>query len=130
MTIGLTQLKLSARALLLAAFSMVSIAQAEEPRLILQITIDQMRGDLPTRYYSRLGEAGFRYLLDNGVVYRDAHHEHANTETIVGHATLATGTWPSIHGMIGNIWFDRETGYTTYNIEDPLSAPDRGFICK
>ncbi|MGB5630832.1 MAG: alkaline phosphatase family protein, partial [Woeseiaceae bacterium] len=43
----------------------------------------------------------------------------ANTETIVGHATLATGAHPSIHGMIGNLWFDRETGFTTYNVEDP-----------
>ena len=23
------------------------------------------------------------------------------------------------HGMIGNLWFDRSTGVTTYNIEDP-----------
>jgi predicted AlkP superfamily pyrophosphatase or phosphodiesterase len=53
------------------------------------------------------------------VVYNNAHHAHANTETIVGHVTLATGAHPSEHGMIGNIWFDRSTGVTTYNIEDP-----------
>lgn len=96
-----------------------SVNAAEKPKLVLQITVDQLRGDLPTRYYDRLGEGGFKYLLENGVVYANAHHAHANTETIVGHATLATGTYPSIHGMIGNIWFDRETGVTTYNIEDP-----------
>ncbi|MEH6822673.1 MAG: alkaline phosphatase family protein [Motiliproteus sp.] len=90
-----------------------------KPRLILQITIDQLRGDLPTRYYNRLTEGGFRYLWEKGVVYRNAHHSHANTETIVGHTTLATGTTPSIHGMVGNVWFDRETGQTTYNVEDP-----------
>ena len=99
------------------AFSQLSAAQ-EAPRLVLQITVDQLRGDLPTRYYDRLGEGGFRYLLENGVVYRNAHHAHANTETIVGHTTLATGAHPSAHGMIGNLWFDRETGYTTYNVED------------
>ena len=91
----------------------------EKPRLILQITVDQLRGDLPTRYYDRLGEGGFRYLWESGVVYRNAHHAHANTETIVGHTTLATGTHPSKHGMVGNLWFDRETGFTTYNVEDP-----------
>jgi predicted AlkP superfamily pyrophosphatase or phosphodiesterase len=90
-----------------------------KPKLILQITVDQLRGDLPTRYYDRLGEGGFKYLWDKGVVYSNAHHAHANTETIVGHATLATGTHPSMHGMIGNIWYDRELGHTTYNIEDP-----------
>jgi predicted AlkP superfamily pyrophosphatase or phosphodiesterase len=89
-----------------------------KPRLIVQITVDQLRGDLPTRYYDRLGDGGFRYLWENGVVYRDAHHAHANTETIVGHTTLATGAHPSTHGMVGNLWFDRETGFTTYNVED------------
>ena len=65
------------------------------PKLVLQITVDQLRGDLPDRYYDRLGEGGFRYLWENGVVYRNAHHAHANTETIVGHTTLATGAHPS-----------------------------------
>jgi len=88
------------------------------PKLVLQITIDQLRGDLPTRYYDRLGQGGFRFFWESGVVYRNAHHAHANTETIVGHATLATGAHPSNHGMVGNLWFDRETGLVTYNVED------------
>lgn len=88
------------------------------PRLILQITVDALRGDLPTRYYDRLGEKGFRYLWENGTVYTDAHHTHANTETVVGHATLATGATPAVHGMIGNVWFDRTENRTRYNIED------------
>ena len=69
-------------------------AQNSQPRLVLQITIDALRGDLPYRYYDQLSENGFRYLLDKGTVYTDAHHAHANTETIVGHATLATGAHP------------------------------------
>lgn len=89
-----------------------------KPRLILQITIDQLRGDFPFRYYDRLPDGGFKYLIDKGTVYMDAHHDHANTETIVGHATLATGAHPSTHGMIGNLWLDREKGRTVYNIED------------
>jgi len=91
---------------------------AELPKLVLQITVDALRGDLPTRYYNRLGESGFRYLWDKGTLFVDAHHGHANTETIVGHVTLATGAHPAIHGMIGNIWFDRTLGRTIYNIED------------
>jgi predicted AlkP superfamily pyrophosphatase or phosphodiesterase len=89
------------------------------PRLVLQITVDQLRGDLPGRYEKQMGEGGFRYLRDNGVWFADAHHAHANTETIVGHATLATGADPAVHGMIGNVWLDRVTGSLTYNIEDP-----------
>ncbi len=95
---------------------------AQKPKLILQITVDQLRGDLPTRYTERLDEGGFRYLWEKGVVYRNAHHGHANTETIVGHTTLATGAQPAVHGMVGNLWFDRESGFTTYNVEDPRYA--------
>jgi predicted AlkP superfamily pyrophosphatase or phosphodiesterase len=105
--------------LLVASLFAVTAAAEERPRLVLQITVDQLRGDQPTRFYDRLGEGGFRYLWESGIVYRDAHHGHANTETIVGHATLATGAHPSNHGMVGNLWFDRETGFTTYNVEDP-----------
>ena len=100
--------------------SSVARAAAEPaPRLVLQITVDQLRGDLPGRYVREMGEGGFRYLMDQGVWYADAHHAHANTETIVGHATLATGADPAAHGMIGNVWLDRQTGTLTYNIEDP-----------
>ena len=49
----------------------------ENPRLVLQITVDQLRGDLPRRYLAKMGSGGFRYLLENGVVYANAHHDHA-----------------------------------------------------
>lgn len=91
----------------------------EKPRLVLQITVDQLRGDLIDRYGQHLGDGGFRYLIGNGVHFANAHHRHANTETIVGHTTLATGTDPAIHGMVANVWFDRVGGMQFYNVQDP-----------
>src|SRR5450432_2494817 len=96
-----------------------SAQEQKKPRLVLQITVDQLRGDLPHRYYSEFGEGGFRYLYERGVVYEDAFNRHANTETIVGHTTLATGADPGTHGMVANVWLDRETGKLTYNVQDP-----------
>jgi predicted AlkP superfamily pyrophosphatase or phosphodiesterase len=119
-------------ALAVLATGFVADATAQErskPKLILQITVDQLRGDFLARYYDRLGEEGFRYLLDTGTVYSNAHHRHANTETIVGHTTLATGADPSVHGMVGNVWLDRATGELTYNVEDfryPLLSAGAG----
>ncbi len=52
------------------------------------------------------------------MVYTNAHYQHANTETIVGHATLATGAQPATHGLIGNVWYDSDSGELAYNIED------------
>ncbi len=72
-------------------------------RLVLQITVDGLRSDLLERYRGGFGDGGFNHLLRNGTVYTNAHYQHANTETIVGHATLATGSFPSQHGMVGNV---------------------------
>jgi predicted AlkP superfamily pyrophosphatase or phosphodiesterase len=88
------------------------------PKLILQLTVDQLRGDLPLRYRDRFGPGGFRYLLEHGAWYAAASHPHSHTETVVGHTTLATGAYPSRHGMIGNTWFDRATGMKQYCVED------------
>lgn len=114
-----TPIRLAATLTMIAGIQAAVFVQADTPRLVLQITVDQLRGDFITRYEERLGAGGFRYLLDNGVYYTNAHYQHANTETIVGHASLATGTVPAAHGMVGNIWFDRELGRQVYNIEDP-----------
>ena len=88
------------------------------PKLILQITVDQLRGDLPERFLKNMGDGGFRYLMQQGVWYANAHHAHANTETVVGHTTLATGAHPAAHGMVANVWLDRKTGKLVNNIED------------
>lgn len=110
----------AAASLLLSAICGVASAAGPSPppRLILQITVDQLRGDLVTRFLDEMGEGGFRYLSNRGVVFHDAHHAHANTETIAGHTTLATGAHPSAHGMVANVWFDRRRGRLVYNIED------------
>lgn len=97
-----------------------SLVAAELPRLIVQITVDQLRGDLPLRYRSRFGDGGFVYFMNHGTWYTDAHHPHSHTETIVGHTTLATGAYPSRHGMVANAWFNRATDQLIDNVEGPV----------
>jgi predicted AlkP superfamily pyrophosphatase or phosphodiesterase len=89
------------------------------PRLVLQITVDGLRADLLDRYAKNFDSGGFQYLRKQGVEFRNAHYLHANTETIVGHTTLATGATPAVHGMVGNVWYHAGTGELGYNIEDP-----------
>lgn len=99
--------------------TLASAQPTQDIRLVLQITVDGLRGDLLNRYQAGFGKGGFRYLMTRGIVYANAQYQHANTETIVGHTTLATGTFPSQHGMVGNVMYDRKAGELTYNIEDP-----------
>jgi len=93
-------------------------AASSAPRLVLQITVDQLRGDMPGRYADRLTDGGFHYLMEKGTWYINAHYQHANTETAVGHATLATGADPSRHGIIANDWINQKSGAFVYNTED------------
>lgn len=103
---------------------MTQMANAQaQPRhdikLVLQITVDGLRADLLNRYQPSFVKDGFQYLQHNGTVYSNAHYQHANTETIVGHTTLSTGAHPAMHGMVGNVMLDKAVGELTYNIEDP-----------
>ena len=70
------------------------------------------------RFGDRFAPDGFRYFLDEGTHYINAHYDHANTETAPGHASLVTGADPSRHGIVANDWVDRNTGAFVYNTED------------
>lgn len=96
-------------------------ARPEPPRLIVQITVDQLRADLLPRLHARLGENGLRRFLDDGIDYRSASYAHAVTETAPGHATLFTGALPRDHGIVANEWFDRDAGQTRASVDDPQS---------
>ena len=112
-------------ALLLLAAACPAAAQqqgrpslGQPPKLVLQITVDQLRGDAVMRFADRFENGGFRYLLESGTHYVNAHYEHANTETAPGHATLVTGAYPSRHGIVANDWIDQQSGDFVYNTED------------
>ncbi|KAB0300575.1 alkaline phosphatase family protein [Vibrio fortis] len=109
--------KLSGLALALVC-SLPTLASENKPNLVLQITVDGLRADLLERYQHNFGEGGFRYLMEDGTYYTNAHYQHGNTETIVGHVSLATGAPPSVHGMVGNVWYDRSQERLVYNVED------------
>jgi predicted AlkP superfamily pyrophosphatase or phosphodiesterase len=93
-------------------------AQFRQPKLVLMIVIDQLRGDMPWRYRDRLGPSGFRYLMENGTVFTNAHYCHATTSTAPGHATLSTGGNPPQHGIAGNDWYDAATRQSVNNTQD------------
>ena len=75
-------------ALVLSAALLSTVeAWATQPKLVVFVTIDQLRGDMPLRFRERFGVGGFRYLMDKGVIYTNAYYQHSTTFTAVGHAT-------------------------------------------
>lgn len=91
---------------------------AETPRLIVQIVVDQFRADLLQQYKNQWHDKGFGYFLEHGIQYASATQAHANTVTCVGHATIATGAYPALHGIVANDWYDAERKKTVYCAED------------
>src|SRR5687767_14672049 len=80
------------------------------PPLVLQITVDQLRGDMLPRFHDRFGALGFRRLMDGGLYFTNAHYGTGNTFTASGHAVLVTGANTAEHGMVANEWYDRDAG--------------------
>jgi predicted AlkP superfamily pyrophosphatase or phosphodiesterase len=74
-------------------------------RLILLIAVDQF-GSAEFERLEPFFTDGFRTLIDRGVVYPRARHEHALTETGPGHATISTGRYPRHHGAVTNWWVE------------------------
>lgn len=96
----------------------LAAATQSPPRLVLQLTVDQLRGDQLLRYRDKFGAGGFRLLLDRGIYYGNAHYQSSNTFTASGHAVLVTGAETTDHGIVANDWWDRATSQAIYCTTD------------
>jgi predicted AlkP superfamily pyrophosphatase or phosphodiesterase len=87
-------------------------------KLVVGIVIDQFRADYLDRFADQFTTGGLRLLLDKGSVFANAHYLHTPTYTACGHATFMSGSTPSMNGIIGNEWFERETGKRVTSVSD------------
>ena len=90
-------------------------------KLVVLISVDQMRGDYIERFKDQMPFV-YKELYDGGLNYVNTHHFHAKTTTAAGHATLATGCLPSTHGIVDNNVYVRATRKTEYSILDTTIA--------
>ncbi len=86
-------------------------------RLVVGLMIDQFRQDYLERFRDQFVPGGFNRLL-GGAVFANAHYSHTPTFTACGHATFMGGSTPSLNGIIGNEWFDREMGRRVTSVSD------------
>src|SRR5215218_5899710 len=90
----------------LAACAVPAAAQNASParatRLLVFITVDQMRPDYFTRWPGQLN-GGLARLWNGGAVFTNAHQDHAVTETAPGHASVMSGRFPRGTGIVSNL---------------------------
>lgn len=83
---------------------------SEKPKLIVQVVVSQMRFDYLNRYWDKFGDNGFKQLVNEGTYCRNARYNYLLTQAYPGLATIATGANPSVHGIISDKWYNRNTG--------------------
>ncbi|HEY5823458.1 MAG TPA: alkaline phosphatase family protein, partial [Cyclobacteriaceae bacterium] len=93
--------------LLLVSLNNLFAQTADRPKLVVGIVVDQMRQEYLYRFDSKFGKGGFKRIIGDGFMLKNAHYNYVPTETGPGHASVYTGTTPAIHGIVANEWYDR-----------------------
>lgn len=121
-------------ALLVLALALSSSASAQNPgpsisgvrpRLIVVVSVDQMRHDYLDRF-KPLFTGAFRTLIERGALFSNARYRHANCETGPGHSVILSGRGAWQSGIVANSWFDASLGRQVNVVDDPTVRPVGG----
>lgn len=89
------------------------------PKLVIGITIDQLRTDYIETFAPLFGNDGFKRLWKEGKVYKHADYDFSNIDCASAIASIYTGTTPSLHGIIGESWMNLSTLQPEKGVHDP-----------
>ena len=104
------------------------------PKLVVGITVDQMRWDYLFRFRDRWSpQGGIRRMMNDGFSCNNTQINYLPSYTASGHAGIYTGTVPAIHGITGNSWWDNNKQEYVYCTEDDTaktvgSSTDAGHM--
>ncbi|MCQ2196042.1 MAG: alkaline phosphatase family protein [Bacteroidaceae bacterium] len=90
----------------------------EVPRLVVNIVIDQLRTDYMEAFSPLYCEDGFKRLLKQGRVYRQAEYPFSSPDRASAVASLMGGCSPYEHGIVGERWLDRASLQPVFCVED------------
>jgi len=84
-----------------------------QPRRVVIIDIDGLPSGGTLFYFRTL--PNFRRIIGTEIGFERAVYFRKATTifpsvTLPGHASIFTGTYPGVHGIVGNEWFDRRSG--------------------
>lgn len=123
--------KVSATLIILLLFLVISLqfqlGQKKIPKLVVGIVVDQMTYDFIPRYRNKYSENGFKRLINNGFFCKNTKLIHFPSYTAVGHSSIYTGSVPSINGIMGNDWYDRNKDKIVYCADDDTCKTVGGF---
>jgi arylsulfatase A-like enzyme len=102
---SMRNLRFALTALFLLLYGVAAAAQqplpAGSPRLVVVITVDQLRGDYLDRYAGNL-TGGFARFRGEGAYFPGGRQDHALTTTAPGHASVLSGRVPARTNILTN----------------------------
>ena len=98
-------------------------ASNNKPKLVVGVVVDQMRFEYLNRFKNKYSSQGFLRLMNQGYSCNNHHFNYIPTVTGPGHASIFSGTTPSVHGIVGNDWYDKAKGRTVYCTTDSKYVP-------
>ena len=81
----------------------------QAPKLVVSITVDELRTDHLETFAPLYSAGGLRKLLTEGTFYSNASYSFTPVDRTSAAASLSTGTTPYYHGITGEEWLDRST---------------------
>ena len=97
---------------LLTMLALSTQAQAQKgvsPRLVVNITIDQLRNDYPT-------------LFDDGLIYEQGFYPYHDVDLSSAISSVMTGTSPFYHNITGDKWLDRNSLQTVISTPKDIAV--------
>ncbi len=98
------------------------------PKLVVNITIDQLRTDYIEAFSPLYGQNGFRKLLSEGRVYEAASYDFAPVDRASAVASVSTGTTPYYNNIVGTQWLDRSSLRPVFCVDDPKYSTSPGRL--
>ena len=110
--------------IVLAVLGFQTEAQGQEkiqfaPRLVVNITIDQLRTDYLEAFAPLYGANGFKKLLSQGLVYENASYPFSTIDRASAISSVITGVSPYYHSIIGERWLNKESLRPVACTDDP-----------
>lgn len=110
------------------ASALAQVKALQAPRLVVGITIDQLRSDYLEAFMPIYTDGGFKRLLSEGKVYTNVQYASSGIDRASAAASISTGTVPYNHGIIGEDWMNRATLQTIHCVDDPAWKDANGGI--
>ena len=98
----------------------------DRPKLVIGIVVEQLRYDQLEKFRDHFGDNGIRKLLNEGTYFKNASFAYMLTQSAPGHATIATGAEPAVHGITSDNWYQPLKNEMIYCTQDKNVNPVGG----